>query len=235
VARNLRAHLSAAVVAVVAVVVAAGCANTTVTTVTTTVTAAASESTPPTATTHAPRHRDKSKRAARVPAQRSVSTFIACDQNISAKAATTTCRFAENTFYEYWDSGESFDVSVYSPAAGHYFDTTCTPGEGWIVCTTEDGGVVRFTQAAVDRYTPDEAKRYAAAADLGPDGNLRSESPSSPPPSSPPPSPPDAGPNPSNEIPNYSNGTGYPVQCLDGTWSHSGGRPGACSYHGGVR
>jgi hypothetical protein len=34
-------------------------------------------------------------------------------------------------------------------------------------------------------------------------------------------------------IPNFDNGTGYIVQCKDGMWSHSGGRPGACSYHGG--
>jgi hypothetical protein len=35
-------------------------------------------------------------------------------------------------------------------------------------------------------------------------------------------------------IPNFENGTGYPVQCTDGSWSQSGGRPGACSWHGGV-
>jgi hypothetical protein len=34
-------------------------------------------------------------------------------------------------------------------------------------------------------------------------------------------------------IPNFTNGTGYIVQCADGEWSHSGGRPGACSGHGG--
>ena len=34
-------------------------------------------------------------------------------------------------------------------------------------------------------------------------------------------------------IPNFPNGTGYVVQCADGEWSHSGGRPGACSDHGG--
>ena len=34
-------------------------------------------------------------------------------------------------------------------------------------------------------------------------------------------------------IPNFPNGTGYIVQCNDGMWSHSGGRPGACSGHGG--
>lgn len=31
----------------------------------------------------------------------------------------------------------------------------------------------------------------------------------------------------------FSNGNGYIVQCVDGTWSHSGGVQGACSYHGG--
>ena len=34
-------------------------------------------------------------------------------------------------------------------------------------------------------------------------------------------------------IPNFDNGTGTIIQCADGMWSHSGGRPGACSYHGG--
>lgn len=30
-------------------------------------------------------------------------------------------------------------------------------------------------------------------------------------------------------------GTGSRVQCEDGTWSNSGGKPGACSWHGGVK
>jgi hypothetical protein len=34
-------------------------------------------------------------------------------------------------------------------------------------------------------------------------------------------------------IDNFYNGNGYIVQCADGEWSHSGGLPGACSYHGG--
>jgi hypothetical protein len=34
-------------------------------------------------------------------------------------------------------------------------------------------------------------------------------------------------------ISNFDNGSGYIVQCADGEWSHSGGEPGACSYHGG--
>ena len=33
----------------------------------------------------------------------------------------------------------------------------------------------------------------------------------------------------------FNNGSGYIVQCNDGTWSHSGGLSGACSSHGGER
>jgi hypothetical protein len=35
-------------------------------------------------------------------------------------------------------------------------------------------------------------------------------------------------------IGNFGSGNGSIVQCLDGSWSHSGGIQGACSYHGGV-
>lgn len=34
-------------------------------------------------------------------------------------------------------------------------------------------------------------------------------------------------------IENFPNGSGSIVQCADGEWSHSGGRSGACSDHGG--
>lgn len=36
-------------------------------------------------------------------------------------------------------------------------------------------------------------------------------------------------------IANFSNGTGYMVQCQDGMYSMSGGLRGACSHHDGVR
>jgi hypothetical protein len=36
-------------------------------------------------------------------------------------------------------------------------------------------------------------------------------------------------------IPSFSEGHGTIVQCADGEWSHSGGRPGVCSRHGGPR
>jgi hypothetical protein len=34
-------------------------------------------------------------------------------------------------------------------------------------------------------------------------------------------------------IGNFNQGNGYIVRCADGTYSHSGGEPGACSWHGG--
>jgi len=36
-------------------------------------------------------------------------------------------------------------------------------------------------------------------------------------------------------IPSFARGRGTIVQCRDGQWSHSGGRPGVCSGHGGPR
>jgi hypothetical protein len=37
-----------------------------------------------------------------------------------------------------------------------------------------------------------------------------------------------------NCIPSFWNSTnGYVEECVDGTYSHSGGRSGACSHHGG--
>jgi hypothetical protein len=38
-----------------------------------------------------------------------------------------------------------------------------------------------------------------------------------------------------NCIDNFPNGTGYMVECVDGTYSMSGGKEDACSYHGGVQ
>jgi hypothetical protein len=173
-------------------------------------------------------------------------TFTACDANIEVKAATTTCRFAENTFYEYWtDSGDG-QLQVWSPAAGRYFTTACADAPDTIVCTTDDGGEVRFSEQSLLAYRQDQADRYAASHVLGPDGGS-SDGSSSPdagvkrsapeddgsiPDYSDAPSP-DTGPTPDSEIPNYDNGNGYPVECADGMWSKSGGLSGACSGHGG--
>ena len=36
-----------------------------------------------------------------------------------------------------------------------------------------------------------------------------------------------------SDVPTYSVGSGSVIECRDGTYSHAGGRRGACSYHGG--
>lgn len=157
-------------------------------------------------------------------------TFKNCDANIKAKIGTTSCGFANNTFYEYWISGESSSIRVYSPATGITYRTRCTTYTDPIVCKSGDGAIVKFSQASIDAYNQQAADAYAAKSDLGtsassdrPDDGSSSGSGSS-----------------SNFcdthdcIPNYPNGNGTTVQCADGTYSQSGGIQGACSHHGGV-
>jgi hypothetical protein len=151
------------------------------------------------------------------------SGYVSCDANIDVKAATTTCAFAQNAFWQYWTSGESDAIQVYSPAASSTFKVSCTVRDSQIGCSTTDGGEVRFSQAALDLYSQTQADAYAGSHDLGPDpyGSL-------PPPESAPYNPD------GDNIPNYENGNGYRVQCNDGMYSQSGGIQGACSGHGGV-
>jgi hypothetical protein len=156
------------------------------------------------------------------------SAFVACDPNISARRGTTSCPFAENTFYEYWASGEASGISAYSPATQRSYDLNCHGGT-MVRCTAGDGAEVRFPATAVAAYTDDEADRYAASADLGPGGGGVDDSDSYDDWSE----DPDSG-DYGDEIPNYDNGRGYRVQCADGMYSQSGGIQGACSGHGGV-
>jgi hypothetical protein len=96
-----------------------------------------------------------------------------CDANITVKRATTTCGFGENVFYGYWLNAkqpgvfaDSPGVPAYSPATERTFVVDCS-GASTIVCRAGDGGYVRFPMAAVSAYTTAQAKRYAAAAQLG--------------------------------------------------------------------
>lgn len=97
------------------------------------------------------------------PAQHSI-VLTACDQNIRIMAATTTCPFAQNAFYEYWHRDTYRDtrgLRAYSPAAGQWMRLSCT-GADTITCRTHDRGLVRFPAAAVAAYTVTQATRYAA-------------------------------------------------------------------------
>jgi hypothetical protein len=165
--------------------------------------------------------------------------FVSCDANIRVRAATTTCPFAENVFYELFQATAGYisatTVRAWSPATRRFYSVKCSGGTS-IVCTAGDGGEVHFSSDAMDAYDDSQANRYASTHDTGPsdvsDKDLNSPTPD--------------GSDVSTDtdtadfcdvhdcIPNYDEGTGSQVQCADGTWSHSGGRPGACSWHGGV-
>jgi len=164
------------------------------------------------------------------------SEFVYCDANIEAKRDTTTCPFAENVFWSYWTSSESPSLGVWSPAAQVTFATRCDSDTAQVTCTTDDGGEVRFSQAAVDHYSQTQANTYARAHDLGPDPyeGIAYATPDEPAPEYDPGQSDDYGSTPGENIPNYDNGRGYRVQCEDGMYSQSGGIQGACSGHGGV-
>ena len=115
-----------------------------------------------------PAHHRKKRPAATNPTPS--DGFVDCDPNIQAKVGTTTCPFAENTFWTYWTSGESSSpLQVWSPAAHATFDTTCESDGAQVVCTTSDNATVKFSQAALDRYSQTQADAYAGGHDLGSD------------------------------------------------------------------
>jgi hypothetical protein len=170
-------------------------------------------------------------------------TFTRCDANITARRHTTTCAFAENVFYAYWRSGGARAIRAYSSAANATYRVGCEDATGEVICSAGDGAVVRFSLAAVDDYTSEQAQGYADSHDIGPNAEPTASVPqatepdpaSAPPPPLPTPTETDDFCSTHECIPNYDNGNGTTVQCADGEFSHSGGIQGACSHHGGVR
>ena len=102
------------------------------------------------------------------------SGWTSCDPNVSAFARTTSCEFAQNTFYEYWKAtgGKSTHgaraLEVWSPRTRLTYTQDCTDHGGEVNCTHHEGDAVRFSQASVMAYTQGEAKAYAASGTLGP-------------------------------------------------------------------
>ena len=215
-------------------VVLAGCGSTTVKTVT------ERETVPQAAATV--------ERAAAKPVSKSKATtkpsgkWVACDPNIDGLTPRTSCAFAQNAFYEYWAADERTTLRVYSPALGQSLSTRCTNIGFQILCRAGDGGRARFSTDALASYSARQAGTYASTHDTGTDSTsaatAREAASSYTDPedaSGGPYDDPDLSDTaPGDEIPNYDNGTGYRVQCADGTYSQSGGRQGACSGHGGV-
>jgi hypothetical protein len=170
----------------------------------------------------------RSKRDHDAPTQRPTAGFVFCDANVSADSTTTSCPFAENVFYAYWKNGRSGSFTAYSPATGTTYDVSCSAG-ATVACTGGNGAEVHFPAAAVDAYTESQADDFAAhhqtqpgvpatAASSG-DGGTATASTSF---------------CTTHEcIPSFDEGNGSIVKCEDGEWSHAGGLPGACSWHGG--
>jgi hypothetical protein len=194
--------------------------------------------------TATPRDAASSDTTSAVTRQTTPSTFTRCDANIAARRHTTTCAFAENVFYAYWRSGGARAIRAYSSAIDATYRVSCDDtADEVVVCSAGDGAVVRFSTAAVDRYTSEQARAYADSHDLGPatetDGRAPQAPEPGPAPAPAPPPPPASGTgdfcSTHDCIPNYDDGNGATVQCADGSFSHSGGIQGACSHHGGVR
>jgi hypothetical protein len=90
--------LRVAIVLAIGVLAFAGCASEPQTR-TVTVTKTASPGEPPD-TSPAPREHHRRRHVSRL-RPKPAPVFVACDANIKARAATTSCPFAENVFYEF--------------------------------------------------------------------------------------------------------------------------------------
>lgn len=103
-----------------------------------------------------------------------------CDPNIST-TPNVTCRFAENTFYEYYEAtqgnpSQGAMIRVWSPATQRYYMESCSAAASVIDCLHGNGAEVRFSQRAVALYTPTQANAYARSGFLGPSNSPTSTS-----------------------------------------------------------
>lgn len=131
-----------------------------------------------------PRQRRTPRHKERRPAPRpALPALTSCDANIRVKTATTTCPFAQNAFWTYWTDGQTTaSVDVWSPAAQAVFATTCARTGSQVRCTTDDGGLATFPQAALEMYSQEQADAYADSHDLGPTVDADVAAPTDPPP-----------------------------------------------------
>lgn len=96
------------------------------------------------------------------------SGYVKCDANIAAKANTTSCAFAQDVFYEFWSNRPATTFRANSPVTHKSYNVSCSVRAGRVACATRDGSAVRFSEAAVDAYTQEQADKYAATHELGP-------------------------------------------------------------------
>ncbi len=92
--------------------------------------------------------------------------YTPCDSNIAVSGGAD-CGLAQNTFYEYWSHHGASTFSVYNPTAHSSSTVTCSTTDS-IVCSTDQGGGVRFSQGSVDSYTQSQATATPAPTTWGP-------------------------------------------------------------------
>ncbi len=165
------ARRSGALAAILAVVIAAGggdAGSTETVTVTRTVTVEAPAPVPvveatPTATPARTPVAEVGKRTRPAPA-----ALRSCDRNITARIGTTSCEFAQNTFWAYWHAHQAGETTLtaYSPVTARNYDVSCRPG-AVTICRAEGGAEVRFPLSAVRAYSADQADAFAATHDTG--------------------------------------------------------------------
>jgi hypothetical protein len=94
------------------------------------------------------------------------AAFSFCGGGVEARAGTTSCEFAQNVFYEFYEASPQRDFPVYSPVTGKEYQMHCT-GESLVTCSGGTGAEVRFPMSAVRAYTESDARAYARSHDLG--------------------------------------------------------------------
>lgn len=100
-----------------------------------------------------------------------------CSPGLAATHGVS-CGLADNFFYKYYratqSGGDTTSISAWSPATQQYYRGQCSSANGVITCavsgTTNPNAQVKFTQAALDAYSPAQADSYARKHDIGPYG-----------------------------------------------------------------
>ncbi len=95
---------------------------------------------------------------------------------LAAGPATTLCKFANNTFYEYWKASggdatqDESGLQVWGPIDHQYYTMDCTGGDP-VMCSNGDETLqVVFSAQSVLDYTSAQAQTYTQSGKLGPNG-----------------------------------------------------------------
>lgn len=168
---------------------------------------------------------DSSTKTVTVTSQATTSTHPRSTQAVANPCANytltahTSCPFAQAVVKAY-DVAPSTTVTAYSPVTGKPYTMQCAQAQGVGSCAGGIDSGVAFrgppipgaASSTPTATTTSSAVEGPGSSSYATDAQFCSTH---------------------QCIPNFPNGNGYIVQCVDGEWSHSGGLSGACSDHGG--